>query len=119
MSVPVEHTPRWVIAARSVAAFVVIVMVVTPILLSLHTVDVRNNRREFNQAKLDTVAAQAKANAAAAANTRRILHHVCEVQNVDARGLNRVIDYFANIAKHNYPGPATDAFWAGVPRAIV
>lgn len=123
MTAPVEHTwrlaPRWVIAARFAAAFLIIVMIVTPLLLALHTVDVRNARRRDNQTKIEALAAVAEANARVSVALAKANRHVCQVQNTDAHRLNMVIDYFELISKQANPGPATDHFWAGVPRPVV
>lgn len=74
MNAPVVHTwrlaPRWVIALRIVAAFIVVGCVVTPIALALHTVDVRNIRRQ----NLSDIATANANTAQRIAAQQRILH---------------------------------------------
>lgn len=121
---------RW---RAALAAFVVGALIASIVAIAWHGVDVRNQRRAVNNAKLESNAHQiARVDALAQENRDRVQQiialtranavlvlRVCQVQNNGARSTNAIIAYFESISKQIRPGPETDAFWRAVPRPAV
>lgn len=77
-----------------------------------------------NEARARTAAAVARTNAKATLNEARIgalaaiTAQNCATLNTDARRLNAVLDYFEAYVKAQDPGPATNRFFAALPRPV-
>lgn len=119
---------RWVLGA-----FTVGVVAATIVVIGVRGGALKQDRRAATNARITTNATEiARVDALVDANRDRtrdiaaltrantaLVLRLCRVQNDASRSTNAIIAYFEVISKQVDPGPATDRFWAGVPRPVV
>lgn len=108
----------WVRAHAGLVALLAIIVIV-PLAIAYRGAELRDDRRKANAAavrandeRIDRLALEARIN-------RQVALIACQVENENARALNRLINYFELVNKATMPGPITNAFWDSVPRPAI
>lgn len=103
---------------KTAAALAILAAFLLPLYSAVRIIDDRNDRRAAAAAALAHAQTKAAINAARIESLAASNAATCAALNTDADRLNKVLDYTEIVAKMANPGPATDHFFAGLPRPI-